>query len=102
MRMRVVIAVTLAATITSAVADDRKFSASDVPNAKLRNHGRIVIKNTINHITAYRFFGDIREALVNLRATRRVATMPFGSTVFDSRASLRAVPAHYAPIINQA
>ena len=52
----------------SAVADDHRFSAVDVPSVKL--HGRIVIKNDTTSISAYRFFGNIAEALVKLRATR--------------------------------
>jgi soluble lytic murein transglycosylase-like protein len=98
MTKRLVIVLTLAATVSVASADDRKFSAADVPAAKLRKSGRIVVKNTSSHITAYRFFGDIREALVSLRATRQSASRPFG----DSRATARAVPAHFLPIISEA
>jgi soluble lytic murein transglycosylase-like protein len=98
MTKRLVILLTFAATVAVAQADERKFSAADVPAVKLNKSGRIVVKNTSSHITAYRFFGDIREALVSLRATRRVISRPFG----DSNASVRAVPAHYLPIISEA
>lgn len=52
----------------SAVADDHAFSAADVPQVKL--HGKIVIKNDATSISAYRFFNNVAEALVKLRATR--------------------------------
>ena len=52
----------------SAAADERRLSAADVPSVKLR--GKIVISNDAKSISAYRFFGNIAEALVKLRATR--------------------------------
>jgi soluble lytic murein transglycosylase-like protein len=52
----------------SAVADDHTFSAADVPQVKLQ--GKIVIRNDATSISAYRFFGNVAEALVKLRATR--------------------------------
>jgi soluble lytic murein transglycosylase-like protein len=59
----------------SAVADDRAFSAAYVPQVKL--HGRIVIRNDATSISAYRFFNNVAEALVKLRATR--VSTPLGS-----------------------
>ena len=98
MKTRLVILLTFASSIAIANADERKFSAADVPAVKLQKSGRIVVKNTSSHITAHRFFGDIREALVSLRATRRIASNPFG----DTRATARAVPPHYLRMISDA
>jgi len=52
----------------SAMADSGSFSAAAVPQVKL--NGKIVIKNDATSISAYRFFGNVAEALVKLRATR--------------------------------
>jgi len=52
----------------SAVADSGTFTAANVPHVKLK--GRIVIKNDSTSISAYRFFGNVAEALVKLRATQ--------------------------------
>ncbi|MBK5258709.1 MAG: lytic transglycosylase domain-containing protein [Thermoanaerobaculia bacterium] len=83
-------------------ADDRKFTASDVKVKLNRQPGKIVIKNDTKRITAFRFFGDIRESLVNLRATRQMVTRPFGS-VFNSTAKLNSpVPPYLAAIIAEA
>ena len=41
-------------------------------------------------ITAYRFFGNIREALVSIRSSRTISFRPFGPEVFNSHASVRA------------
>lgn len=100
MKIWVVIAVTLLAA-TGAVAGERKFSASAVPNAKLKKPGRVVISNDSRSITAHRFFGNIREALVTLRSSRMLPTRPFGHILFDSRANAKA-PAHLASAIQDA
>ena len=100
MKIYTVIAVTFLLA-TSAVAGERKFSASSVPNAKLKKPGKVVISNNDRAITAHRFFGDIREALVSLRSTRTVAFRPFGAAVYDSRAAANA-PAHLAAAIQDA
>lgn len=100
MKIRNVIALTLLLS-TTAVADDRKFSASSVPNAKLKKSGRVVVSNDHRAITAWRFHHDIRESLVSLRSSRRLAMKSFGSAVFDSRASVKA-PRHYTPFIEEA
>lgn len=102
MRKALVIAVTLAAATTIASADTRKFSAADVPAAKLRKPGRVVISNDATKITAWRFAGNIREALVSLRSLRRAAISSFGGMRYDSNASLTAVPAHFSPMIADA
>src|SRR5688500_9371205 len=87
-----VIALTVAAAASVAHADSRKFSAADVPAAKLKS-GRVVISNDDKHITAYRFAGNIREALVKLRSVRTIATTSFGGVLFNGNATSRG----YAP-----
>lgn len=89
MKIRIVIALTLLAA-TTLVADDRRFTASSLPGAKLKKPGRIVISNDSRSITAYRFFGNIRESLVSLRSARVLATNPFGPAVFDANAAVTA------------
>jgi soluble lytic murein transglycosylase-like protein len=90
MKRILIIATLLAATALH--ADDRKFSAAMAPGTGLHKPGRIVISNNGTTITAFRFFGDIREALVTLRSTRSLATHPFGPAVFDSNAGVTAPP----------
>src|SRR6185436_13685699 len=70
-------------------------------NARLKKAGRVVITNDGRSITAYHFFGNIREALVSLRSARVFATNPFGPAVFDSRASVMA-PEHLTSAIEEA
>lgn len=95
-----VIAVTLL-VVAVASADDRRFVASSVPGAGLKKPGKVVITNDSRSITAYRFFGDIREALVSLRSSRVLATRPFGAAVFDGRSRAR-VPLHLSSAIHDA
>ena len=102
MKILNVIAVTLSLTAGVAVADDRKFSAADVPAAGLRKSGRIVISNDARNITAHRFAGNIREALLTLRSARRIATQDYGAVLFDSKARAASVPARFSPIIEEA
>ena len=98
-KLRVVIAV--AAIGVSAHAAD--FSASDVPKAHLRQPGRVVIRNDATSITAWHFFGDVREALVSLRSSRVLATHSFGSAVYSSNASIAApMPAYLSALIGDA
>jgi soluble lytic murein transglycosylase-like protein len=66
-------AVALLLSAFGAAADDRRFNAADVPAARFRSGGRVVISNDTKSISAYRFFGNIAEALVKLRATPRMA-----------------------------
>lgn len=100
MKTWIVIAVTLFAA-TGAVAGERQFSASAVPGTKLKKPGKVVISNDSRSITAHRFFGNIREALVTLRSTRTLATQPFGSALYDTSAVAKA-PAHLASAIQEA
>jgi len=100
MNSRNVIAVTLLLA-TTAIADERRFTASAIPGAGLKKSGKIVIKNDSKAITAYRFFGNIRESLVTIRSTRSLATNPYGSVVFDSSAGF-AAPKHLTAVIQDA
>jgi soluble lytic murein transglycosylase-like protein len=94
MKIRNVIAITLlvaaAFTARSASANPRKFSAANVPAAKLKKPGKVVISNDQRSITAHRFFGNIREALVSIRSSRTISFRPFGPQVFNSGASVTA------------
>ena len=100
MKTGIVIGVTMLLAATAA-ASDRRFVASSVPGAGLKKPGKVVISNDSRSITAHRFFGNIREALVSLRSTRVLSTRSFGSAVFDSRSSAK-VPAHLSSAIHDA
>jgi soluble lytic murein transglycosylase-like protein len=100
MKIRNVIALTLLVA-TAAVADDRRFTASDLSNVHLKKTGRVMITNDSRSITAYRFFGNIREALVSLRSLRVLATNPFGPAVYESHGRVSA-PEHLASTIEEA
>jgi soluble lytic murein transglycosylase-like protein len=104
MKASSVIAVTLAASLlsaTSAVGSDRRFVASSMPGAGLKKPGKVVITNTSKAITAYRFFGDIRESLFSIRSKPAFATRPYGSVVFDPSAGF-AAPRHLTSVIQEA
>jgi soluble lytic murein transglycosylase-like protein len=105
MKIRNVIAVTLlvasAFAARSASANPRQFSAANIPAAKLKKPGKIVISNDSRSITAHRFFGNIREALVSIRSSRTIAFRPFGSQVFNSNAPVHA-PRELAAAIEDA
>lgn len=101
MNARNVIAVTLLLA-TTAVADERRFTASALPGAGLKKPGKVVITNTSKAVTAYRFFGDIRESLFTIRSSpRTLATNPYGKVVFDSSAGF-AAPKHLTAVIQEA
>lgn len=95
----VIAAVLLVASV--AHADDRRFIASSVPNAGLKKPGRVVITNDSKRITAWHFFGNIREALVSLRSTRSLVTHAFGSVLYNSNASV-TVPDHLSQYVKDA
>jgi soluble lytic murein transglycosylase-like protein len=82
-------------------ADERRFTASSVPAARLKKTGKIVISNDHRSITAHRFFGNIREALVSIRSTRSIAMRPFGAAVYNPNASVSA-PGHVSSAIEDA
>jgi len=99
MKIRSVIAVTLLVA-TAAAADDRsRFTASHVPAVRLKKG--VVISNDSRSITAYRFFGNIRESLVSIRSTRTLSFRPFGSAVYTTSASA-AAPQYLASAIAEA
>src|SRR5437588_2537531 len=101
MRRLIAAAALLAA---SAAFADGKFSAADVPRAGIRQPGKVVIRNSGSNITAYHFFGNIREALFSIRtAPAKLRTTPFGPAVYDSSAPVTTrVPTFLAPLIADA
>jgi soluble lytic murein transglycosylase-like protein len=87
------------ATVASA-SDERRFSAGDVPRVRLQGQGRVVISNDAHSISAFRFFGNVREALVTLRTSRALAYHSYGSVLFDSAAAPSAqTPAYLTAVI---
>lgn len=100
MRTGIVIAVTFCLA-ASAAAGDRRFTASDIPGARLKKPGKVVISNDSKSITAYRFFGNIKEALFTLRSRPVRGASTFGNVVFDPNAGF-AAPKHLTPLIQEA
>ena len=100
MKKAVVIALTILAAAATH-AEDRMFSAADVPAVRMKP-GKIVISNDSTRITAFRFFGNIREALVSLTSMPKLMTRSFGSVLFNSNARATAVPSYLNEIINDA
>jgi soluble lytic murein transglycosylase-like protein len=98
------IAFTFAAVLVAASAAAGDFSAADVPSAHIRQAGAVTIRNDGHHITAYRFFGDIREALFSLRSTRvAMHYTPFGAALFNSSARVTTpMPAYLSSLIADA
>jgi soluble lytic murein transglycosylase-like protein len=85
------------------LAGEGSFVASSTPAAKLRQEGKIVISNHGNTIKAFRFFGNIREALFSLRSAPQAATHAYGAVLFDSSASLKTpMPAYLSSAISDA
>ena len=79
------------------------FSAAEVPGTRLRQSGRIVIRNVGNTITAYRFSGSIRQALLILRSTRTLHTTPYGAVLFDASTRVTTpMPAELSSVIEEA
>jgi soluble lytic murein transglycosylase-like protein len=92
--MKTTLTLALLAVSTTAIAGVNNFSAADVTGVRLKRPGRVVITNTSNRITAFHFFGNVKEALVSLR-TAPLALNPFGSVIFNSNARVSgAVPEH--------
>jgi soluble lytic murein transglycosylase-like protein len=97
----------VAGVALGAAADDR-FSASAIPGAHLKGsgNGKVVISNTRGSISAYRFFGNVREALVTLKTAAGLSNLtfhPFGSVLFDSSArNSIALPPYLAALVNEA
>ena len=97
-------AFTFAAVLVAASATAGDFSAADVPKARIRNPGAITISNDGHRITAYRFFGDIRESLFSLRSVRTALHYtPFGAALFNSSARVTTpMPAYLSALIADA
>ena len=97
-------AVALLLTSTVLRAEERRFSASALPrNVAVKKAGRVVISNDANSISAFRFFGDIRQSLFSLRSLPKAMTHSFGDTVFNSNARLEAqMPAYLQAMITEA
>ena len=104
-RMKITLLVTLTLlTATVVRADGRKFSAADLPAyAGVKQGGRIVISNDSTSITASRFLGNIREALVSIRSLPNLVTRNFGSVLFDSSSKIETpMPPYMAALMTEA
>jgi soluble lytic murein transglycosylase-like protein len=99
MKRFLLFAILVAATTAAFGAD---FSASDVPGIGLRQPGKVVIRNRGNTITAYHFFGNIREALFSLRSVRALRTNAYGPSLFDTSAHVTRMPPLYSSMIEEA
>ena len=87
----------------SLFAGEGSFVASTAPAAKLRQEGKIVVSNRGNTITAFRFFGNIRQALFSLRSAPSIATRPYGAVLFDPNATLKTpMPGYLSSVISEA
>ena len=95
-----VIALTLLVA-AAASGEDRRFTASSIPGVGLKKPGKVVITNNSRSITAYRFFGNIREALFTLKSSPILGKRTFGNVVFDPNAGF-AAPKHLTPVIQEA
>jgi len=94
------VAVVMSTASVATAADERRFSAGDLPHSRLQGKGRIVISNDSHSISAFRFFGNVRQALVTLRSSRSMAYQPYGSVLFDSAAAPSAqTPAYLSAVI---
>ncbi|HSP33838.1 MAG TPA: lytic transglycosylase domain-containing protein [Thermoanaerobaculia bacterium] len=101
--MKTALVICLTFLALGARADERKFSAADVPKARIRSTGKIVIANDRSHITTFRFIGNIRESLISLRSTRSLVMRPYGAAIFNSSASLtQPLPPYISAIIADA
>ena len=97
--MKSAVAVAVFFVAASASADGR-FSAADVPAARLKQTGRVVIQNQGRTITAYQFFGNIRQALMSMSSASHLHYTPFGPAVYQSNAILTAtMPAYLSAVI---
>lgn len=95
---------TLAAVLVAASAAGGQFSAADVPSAHIRQPGKVVVRNDHRGITAYHFFGDIRQSLFSLRSVRAALKYtPFGAALFNSTARVNTpMPAYLSALIADA
>jgi len=100
MKMRKTLAVLTLLAIALSASAERRFSAANIPTAKLKKPGKVVITNDHQGITVQRFFGKSKEVLVSIRSSRTIRFRPSPS-VFDSNASVVA-PAEFASHIQDA
>lgn len=100
--LRIPFSVAVALVAASAAAGD--FSARDVPSAHIRQQGKVIIRNDGRGVTAYHFFGEIREALFTLHSVRTALHYtPFGAALFDSNArDTTPMPAYLSGLIADA
>jgi soluble lytic murein transglycosylase-like protein len=93
----------VAAIASTGVVNAAGFSASDVKGVGIRQPGKIVIRNDAKSITAFRFFDNVKEALVSL-ASMRIQIAPFSSSkVYDARGPItRPMPAYLSAIMTEA
>jgi soluble lytic murein transglycosylase-like protein len=100
--MKQLFAVAAMLMATAAFAGDRSFSAADAPGIGIKHPGRIVIRNNERAITAYHFFGNLREALLSLKSAP-IHTTSFGSAVYNSSAPLgMQMPAYLSALFTEA
>lgn len=102
---KTIVILLLASAATALRADERRFLAADAPAARLRQTGKIVISNTgnANTITAFHFFGDIREALFSLKTARNIPTRTYGKVLYDTNATLdNGLPQYLSSAIAEA
>jgi len=90
------------AAVPAVRADESRFTASDLPSVHVKKG--VVIRNNDRAITAYQFFGNVRESLFSLRASKRLATHSYGGgSLFNANAPLPVrVPAHLSLVIAEA
>lgn len=100
MRKITFLAVGLIAATTTAHATG--FSAADVKGVGIRQPGKIVIRNDQKSITAFRFFDNVRQAIVSLTSAR-IRFTPFGNSIYNSRAAINhPMPAYLSAIMTEA
>jgi soluble lytic murein transglycosylase-like protein len=86
----------------SAFASGR-FSASEAPGFGIKQSGRVVVRNNDRFITAYQFFGNVRQALMTLKTSRVLRFTPFGSNVYNTNATAAgAAPAYLSALFTEA
>ena len=87
---------------TAAFAADHSFSAADAPGIGIKQPGQIVIRNDEHSITAYHFFGNLRQALLSLKSAP-IRYTSFGSAVYNSNATLGTpMPQYLSALITEA
>ena len=102
MQIRFVVVATSLLVATTLAAEDRsRFTAGSIQGAKLRKPGRVVVSNDHDSIQAYRFHGNIREALVSLQSLR-VAARHARAAAFDTNAKAVVPDAYAAHVVEAA